>query len=71
MHPRIEALLAYPSRPDEGGVERTSSGIERLDIMLGGGLPVASTTMVMGPSGAGKTTMGLHFLACSTEADRA
>ena len=37
--------------------------------MLGGGVPIASTTMVMGPSGAGKTTVGLHFLTQSTPAE--
>ena len=69
VHPRIEALLAHPSREDLGGTERTSSGVAKLDSMLGGGLPVASTTMVMGPSGAGKTTLGLHFLARSSVAE--
>ena len=69
VFPRIEALLANPSRPDEGSAGRTSSGIDRLDTMLGGGLPVASTTMVMAPSGTGKTTMGLHFLSRSSEAE--
>ena len=39
------------------------SGVDRLDAMLGGGLPAASTTMVMGPSGVGKTTLGLQFLS--------
>jgi circadian clock protein KaiC len=67
VYPRIEALLARPSRLDPGGTETVSSGVERLDTLLGGGLPAASTTMVMGPSGIGKTTLGLHFLAtCST-----
>jgi len=43
------------------------SGVDRLDAMLGGGLPAASTTMVMGPSGMGKTTLGLQFLSrCGT-----
>jgi circadian clock protein KaiC len=37
--------------------------------MLGGGLPIASTTMVMAPSGTGKTTMGLQFLSRSSEAE--
>jgi len=69
VHPRIEALLARPSRPDEGGSELVQSGIAKLDILLGGGLPAASTTMVMCPSGAGKTTLGMQFLgdACKSE----
>jgi len=66
VYPRIEALLAVPSRPDLSGNEKVSSGFDRLDAMLDGGLPGASTTMVMGPSGVGKTTLGLHFLSrCS------
>ena len=44
------------------------SGVDRLDAMLGGGLPAASTPLVMGPSGVGKTTLGLHFLSrCSAD----
>jgi circadian clock protein KaiC len=68
VYPRIEALLAKPSRPDQSGTEKVSSGVDRLDAMLDGGLPAASTTMVMGPSGVGKTTLGLHFLSrCSKD----
>ena len=68
VYPRIEALLAKPSRPDDSGDEKVPSGVDQLDAMLGGGLPTASTTMVMGPSGVGKTTLGLHFLArCSAD----
>ena len=69
VHPRIEALLARPSRPGLGGEERVSSGVDQLDMMLGGGLPEASTTMVLGPSGVGKTTLGLHFLSQCSEAE--
>ena len=69
VHPRIEALLARPSQPDPGGDARTPSGLEQLDIILGGGLPACSTTMVMGPSGTGKTTLGLSFLAQCSEAE--
>ena len=36
--------------------------------MLGGGLPESSTTMIMGPSGTGKTTLGLQFLSKCSEA---
>ena len=67
VHPRTEALLARPSRPDLGEDAKVPSGLERLDAMLGGGLPDASTTMVLGPSGTGKTTFGLSFLAQCSE----
>ena len=66
VYPRIEALFAHPSRAAAAPGRRVSSGIARLDAMLGGGIPAASTTMVMGSSGTGKTTIGLHFLSRSS-----
>jgi circadian clock protein KaiC len=69
VHPRIEALLSRPSQSDPGADGTVSSGTAQLDVMLGGGLPEASTTMVMGPSGTGKTTLGLHFLAGCSKAE--
>ena len=69
VHPRIEALLARPSRSDQGGIGRVWSGVDQLDVMLGGGLPAASTSMIMGPSGTGKTTLGLQFLSRCTETE--
>jgi circadian clock protein KaiC len=43
--------------------KRTSTGIEALDKVLGeGGYWSGSATMVAGPSGIGKTLMGLHYL---------
>ena len=43
--------------------ERSSTGIEALDEMLGeGGYWSGAATLVAGPSGIGKTLMGLHFL---------
>jgi len=66
VYPRIEALFAHPSREAAVSGGRVSSGIARLDAMLGGGIPAASTTMVMGSSGIGKTTVGLHFLSRSS-----
>jgi circadian clock protein KaiC len=67
VYPRIETLLAHPTQPDQGRADRHSTGVAKLDELLGGGLPGASTTMVMGPSGAGKTTLGMHFLSKSSK----
>ena len=41
---------------------RVSTGIPGLDEVLGGGLPQGNMYLVEGESGAGKTTLGLHFL---------
>jgi circadian clock protein KaiC len=42
---------------------RISSGHAAFDRLLDGGLPAASATLLIGPTGAGKTTLGLHFLS--------
>jgi circadian clock protein KaiC len=68
VYPRIEALPAEPTVSDHTGIERVASGCAPLDVMLGGGLPAGSPTMLAGPSGVGKTTFGLHFLGgCSKD----
>lgn len=43
--------------------ERVPMGIPGLDDMLGGGLPVGFSLLVVGPSGCGKTTLATAFLA--------
>jgi circadian clock protein KaiC len=55
--------LVTPSVPDgyQPSDERVSTGVAGLDAMLGGGLRRGSATLLAGPSGAGKTTIGLHF----------
>jgi circadian clock protein KaiC len=42
-------------------LERTKSGIDGLDAILDGGLWRGSTTLLVGPTGSGKSTMGLQF----------
>lgn len=39
-----------------------TSGVRELDSLLRGGLPAGSSTLVMGPSGTGKTLLVLQFL---------
>jgi circadian clock protein KaiC len=46
----------------ESTLERVSTGVAGLDVMLGGGVPRASATVVQGGTGTGKTLLGLQFL---------
>ena len=45
------------------GEGRLSMGTAGLDEMLGGGLPVGYSLLVVGPSGSGKTILATEFLA--------
>src|SRR5690606_4639112 len=42
--------------------ERVSSGVTGLDAMIGGGIWRGTTTLLGGPTGSGKTTIGLQFV---------
>ena len=44
------------------GTTRQSTGVEALDTLLADGYWPGSTTLVCGPSGVGKTLIGLHFI---------
>ena len=61
---RVFPRLADPI--DKGGYEpgdeRVSTGVPALDQSLEDGYWSGSTTLVAGPSGVGKTLMGLHFI---------
>ena len=39
-----------------------SSGIDELDVMLGGGIEEGSSTLIAGPPGAGKSTLAAQFI---------
>jgi circadian clock protein KaiC len=54
--PRLSPDVSPPA------VKLLSTGVAGLDELLGGGLPARSTTFVQGPTGTGKTLLGLHFL---------
>jgi circadian clock protein KaiC len=68
--PRFEARLSTVGSGTKTvpGPGRKGFGIDELDRMLGGGLPAGSTTMIVGPTGAGKTILGLQFV-CSGARD--
>jgi circadian clock protein KaiC len=70
VYPRVEAAFHRSTHPDEARSGRLSTGVADLDAMLGGGgLPEATVTGVLGPSGIGKTTLGLHYVCGSSAAE--
>jgi circadian clock protein KaiC len=77
VHPCIDLNLEAGSgdvatdvhpNPDQHGRDtpaeptRAATGIEGLDIALGGGLPRGHVCIIEGEPGTGKTTLALHFL---------
>lgn len=65
IYPRLESSLGQLPTPV---VPRAllSTGIPDLDQMLGGGVRQGSSTLLVGPTGIGKTTLGLEFIRKST-----
>ena len=61
VYPRIEARAVVEEVPAADG--RLGWGVARLDELTGGGIRAHDTTLILGTTGIGKTTLGLHFLA--------
>ncbi len=59
-YPRLETIIPDAPKPTAG---RARLGEKGLDAMTGGGLPRGDSTLVLGPSGIGKTILSLMFLA--------
>jgi circadian clock protein KaiC len=84
VSPRLEARVvravqdrAGPAVPDEpesmvdshaAPLARTSFGLPALDALLSGGLTQATTTVVIGSGGTGKTLLGLHYALAGVRA---
>ena len=60
VYPRLVSPVEAASYKRD--VSRTPSGVPGLDSMLGGGFCAGSATLVAGPTGSGKTTMGIQFV---------
>lgn len=73
-----DGLVVFP-RPESRflrndgntSAKRVSTGIKQLDAMMAGGPLSGSTTMLLGASGTGKTTLGTYFLAQASAAEPA
>jgi circadian clock protein KaiC len=64
VFPRLESTL-----PVRGTLsrQRISVGVQAIDELLGGGIPSGDATLLLGPSGVGKTILALRFLARGLE----
>ena len=68
VYPRL--IAAEHDTPFDG--EQLASGIPELDRMFGGGLPRGSSTLLIGPSGVGKSSIAMQYaLAAAKRGDRA
>jgi circadian clock protein KaiC len=65
--PRLESTMGQRVPSSDLQPPYIGTGMPQLDDLVGGGLCTASTTLLVGPPGIGKTTMGMHFLALSDE----
>ncbi len=61
VFPRLETIV--PEQTANDVAARVSSGVPRLDELMGGGAPAADATAILGPSGCGKTVLALRFIA--------
>jgi len=61
VFPRLIAADDIRRRPPRN--ERMISEVDGLDQIMGGGIWCGTSTLVLGPAGAGKTNLGLSFLA--------
>jgi len=67
----LQVFPRTPERPDDvhpKGHERLSTGIAGLDEMMGGGIPVGDSLVLAGPTGTGKTTFAMKFIAAGLAA---
>jgi len=62
IFPRTFGLNGDKAGCAKGG-RRLSTGVRELDALMGGGIPEGDSLLLAGPSGAGKTVLGIQFIA--------
>ncbi len=68
VFPRIPQRSRDVRPPDD---ERLSTGVAGLDELMGGGIPKGDSLVLAGPTGTGKTTFAMQFIAAGLEAGEA
>ncbi|OQX84885.1 MAG: hypothetical protein B6D63_03580 [Candidatus Latescibacteria bacterium 4484_7] len=78
LHPfRItdEGIVIFPHYIEKAegnvpGAETLNSGIDGLDELLASGIESGTTTIISGPTGIGKTTLGMQFLVSAARSGK-
>jgi circadian clock protein KaiC len=63
VYPR---LIASESR-EKIELKRASSGLPQLDMLLGGGIEEGTSTLIVGPSGSGKSSLATQFVVAALD----
>jgi len=63
IFPRLENRRQNRPQP----TETLKTGLKPLDTLLDEGVPMGTCTLVLGPSGVGKSTLGAHYLASAAK----
>ncbi len=71
VYPRMARASNLQPQASVPAFSRVSLGTAGLDELVLGGVPSGSVTLVGGPAGSGKTTLGLHFLSKGNAAEPA
>jgi circadian clock protein KaiC len=66
-HRARETEMSKANRKPSFTIERTPTGIQGFDEILGGGLPKGGPTLITGGPGCGKTLFGLEFIIRGAE----
>jgi circadian clock protein KaiC len=70
VFPRL--IAAVEDETVEEDSEQITSGLDALDTMLGGGLDRGTSTVIMGPAGAGKSALAMQYaVAAAHRGERA
>jgi circadian clock protein KaiC len=63
LYPRLVAAR----ESGDGGDGHLASGIDEIDALLGGGIERGSSTLIMGPAGAGKSTLAVQYAVAAAK----
>jgi len=63
VFPRLATANHKPLEPQSGSL----SGVEGIDLLLGGGLDRGTSTLLIGPAGSGKSSIALQYAAAAAE----